>query len=153
LVLTKRPNPAHKALIAFERRILSQARLHEEAGPPPKTFLLITQNIDGLSQGSHNIIEMHGTLFKTRCTVCGDIRENRDSPITPSLIGTENENFEREIPLDDLPKCKECHGLLRPHVVWFEEALESDVVIKIQEALNNCDVFMMIGTVRKTGIR
>jgi hypothetical protein len=36
-------------------------------------------------EGSENIIELHGSLFKTRCTGCGVVEENRDSPICESL--------------------------------------------------------------------
>jgi len=50
---------------------------------------LITQNIDGLHQraGSQKVIELHGSLFKTHCTSCGEVAENRDSPICPALAG------------------------------------------------------------------
>lgn len=38
-------------------------------------------------------------------------------------------NFkEPEIPISDLPHCKSCGGLLRPHIVWFGENLEEDVL-------------------------
>ena len=145
LVLTKIPNRAHKALVAFEQRILSQ----QSSDTPAQTFALITQNIDGLSAGIQNLIEMHGMLFKNRCTVCGEVRENRDSPIVPALEGTEDEDLEREIALEDLPKCETCGGLLRPHVVWFEESLETSVLTKIREELLRCDLLMIVGTVRK----
>jgi len=147
LVLTKEPNRAHKALVAFEQKILSQASSQSSDTP---TFALITQNIDGLSAGIQNLIEMHGMLFKNRCTGCGDVRENRNSPIVPALEGTENEEFEREIALKDLPKCEKCNGLLRPHVVWFEESLEASVLAEIQKELFRCDLVLIIGTVRKS---
>ncbi|CAG8503632.1 7933_t:CDS:2, partial [Paraglomus occultum] len=145
LVLTREPNRAHKALVAFEQKILSQAN-SQSSDTPAQTFALITQNIDGLSAGVQNLIEMHGMLFKNRCTICGDVRENRDSPIVPALAGTENEEAEREIALEDLPKCGECGGLLRPHVVWFEESLETSVLARIQQELLRCDLLMIVGT-------
>ena len=37
------------------------------------------------SSGSENIVELHGSLFKTRCTGCGRVESNRDSPICESL--------------------------------------------------------------------
>ena len=48
---------------------------------------VITQNIDRLHHqaGSKDIIELHGSLFLTRCTKCGDVQENYDSPIVPAL--------------------------------------------------------------------
>jgi NAD-dependent SIR2 family protein deacetylase len=26
-----------------------------------------------------------------------------------------------DIPKEDLPSCKKCKGLVRPHIVWFDE--------------------------------
>jgi len=54
-----------------------------------KKLSLITQNIDGLHQraGSQNVIELHGSLFKTECTKCDEVVVNRDSPICLALSG------------------------------------------------------------------
>ncbi|KAG9292052.1 hypothetical protein G9A89_017952 [Geosiphon pyriformis] len=140
LVLTKQPNRAHKALEAFEKKILAEV-------PRNQTFALITQNVDGLSTGViQNLIEMHGSLFKTRCTACGDICANRDSPIATSLKGTEDLTFESDIPIEQLPCCTKCKGLLRPHVVWFNENLEESVASRIHEELDRCDLLLVIGT-------
>lgn len=48
---------------------------------------VITQNIDRLHHraGSEDVIELHGSLWLTRCTKCGDIEENHNSPIVPAL--------------------------------------------------------------------
>ena len=53
------PNPGHAALAEAERRMADR-------------FLLVTQNIDGLHQraGSRRVIEIHGSLFRTRCDDC-----------------------------------------------------------------------------------
>ena len=50
---------------------------------------IITQNVDGLhtAAGSKRIIELHGSLYKTQCTKCGHVEENRDSPICEALRG------------------------------------------------------------------
>ncbi|CAG8822286.1 1810_t:CDS:1, partial [Racocetra fulgida] len=77
LVLKKKPNRAHKALVNFEKKVLSES-------PKAQTFTVITQNVDGLSSNIENLIEMHGSLFRTCCTKCGDKSENRDSPIAPA---------------------------------------------------------------------
>lgn len=47
----------------------------------------MTQNVDGLhhAAGSHNVAEIHGSLFKTQCMACGDIADNRTSPICEAL--------------------------------------------------------------------
>jgi len=115
-----------------------------------KQFLLITQNIDRLhhAAGSKNIIELHGSLWLIRCTICNKVTENRTQPLCPALQGrgSPEENTDLPpIPYDSLPKC-ECGGLLRPHVVWFNEQLDPDVMATVREALNACDLFLVIGT-------
>ena len=80
LMASKHPNPAHTAIAAVEKRF-------KEAG---KEVVVITQNIDGLHKraGSENIIELHGNLFKVRCTSCEAVTVNHDSPIVEALRGT-----------------------------------------------------------------
>jgi len=74
------------------------------------------------------VVELHGSIWKVRCTQCGEV--SSDFPI--------------ELPL--LPYCEECKGLLRPHVVWFGESLEEDVLADAAKAVKSCDVFLVIGT-------
>ncbi len=110
------PNPGHYALAELERRV--------------PHFTLITQNIDGLHRkaGSKNILELHGNIWWVRCTHCGVLVEDRT------------------MPLPELPKCGSCEGLLRPHVVWFGEMLDTEILDKAYEAINGCDVMMVVGT-------
>ena len=113
-----RPNPGHEALVDLERRL------------GPDAFTLVTQNVDGLHRaaGSRNVLEIHGTLRRVRCSGC-DAVEDR---------GTEA--------LADLPHCTECNALLRPDVVWFEEMLPQDLWRQAEEAAQACDCFLVIGT-------
>jgi NAD-dependent deacetylase len=117
LIATKQPNPAHIALVELERR-------------RPDTFWLITQNVDGLHRtaGSHRLSEIHGNIWKVRCTSCGNISENR------------------EVPLPILPTCRLCQALLRPHIVWFGESLLGEDLRRCDQALRNCDLLLVIGT-------
>ncbi|MFQ6037509.1 MAG: NAD-dependent deacylase [Candidatus Aminicenantales bacterium] len=117
LIAAKEPNPAHATLAAWES-------LFPE-------FTLITQNIDGLHQkaGSKNVIELHGNIWKQRCIEEQIVIENHDVPL-------------KEIP----PHCPECGGLLRPHVVWFGEALDGAVLQKSFLLSEACDTFLVIGT-------
>ncbi len=91
------PNLAHKAIAELEARLKPQGR----------SVTVITQNIDRLHHkaGSESVVELHGKvkfisntvpqtriltistgcLFRTRCTKCGDIDENNESPICPAL--------------------------------------------------------------------
>lgn len=116
LIATKRPNPAHTAVVEFERRCAQ--------------FWLITQNVDGLhrSAGSTKLSEIHGNIWKVRCTVCGVIEDNH------------------EVPIPILPSCRHCKGLLRPHIVWFGESLSAGDLARCSAALQSCDVLLVIGT-------
>ena len=74
---SKHPNPAHTAISEIEDRFRGQGR----------QVVVITQNIDGLHAraGSSSVLELHGNLFKTRCTKCGVVSVNTDSPICEAL--------------------------------------------------------------------
>jgi len=113
----KEPNPGHKVIARWE-----------ETFP---TVSLITQNIDGLHQkaGSKNIWELHGNIWKLRCTEEGTITENYNTPL-------------KEIP----PLCPNCGALLRPHVVWFGESLSPTILQKSIQLSSECDVMFVIGT-------
>ena len=117
LIATKQPNPAHIALVELERR-------------RPDTFWLITQNVDGLHRtaGSQWLSEIHGNIWKVRCTGCGVISDNR------------------EVPLPILPTCRLCQALLRPHIVWFGESLREEDLRRCDQAIQDCDLFLVIGT-------
>ena len=110
------PNPAHHALARLE-------------GRKPR-FTLITQNVDGLHEqaGSRNVLRLHGSLWITRCLLCGEERDDR------------------RVPLPGLPPRCECGGMLRPGVVWFGEPLPPDIWNLAEEAARTADLFLVIGT-------
>jgi NAD-dependent deacetylase len=116
LIAGKTPNPAHAAIVELERRY--------------QEFWLITQNVDGLHRraGSQKLSEIHGNIWKVRCTGCGTVEENY------------------EVPIPMLPTCRQCDGLLRPHIVWFGESLLRSDLIRCEEVLRSCDVLLVIGT-------
>jgi len=111
LVRAAQPNAAHRAI----------ARLPDA--------IVVTQNVDGLHTrgGSRDVIELHGSIFRVRCT-----REH-----------TTRDAFEAfaEVP----PRC-ECGALLRPDVVWFGEALPPDAWERATEAIRRADLLLVIGT-------
>jgi NAD-dependent deacetylase len=113
-----RPNPGHLALSALEQRFGAER------------FTLITQNVDGLHQaaGHQRVLELHGSIARVRCTGCGGIEDR----------GSE--------PLDELPRCPACNQLLRPDVVWFEEALPEDIWWEAELAVCRCQAFLVVGT-------
>lgn len=49
----------------------------------------MVQNIDGLhaAAGSTDVVELHGSLWKTRCCHCKEVETNRDMPICAALDG------------------------------------------------------------------
>ena len=143
VMLEKQPNPAHIAIAETEKRLKSQG----------KKVVVITQNIDELHKraGTENLIELHGSLFRTQCLKCGEITNNYDSPICEALRGKgkpDPKTKSAKIPIEELPKCKNpsCQGLLRPAVIWFGENLDSDVLSKAGMELDQCDLCLVIGT-------
>lgn len=45
-----------------------------------------------------------------------------------------------------MPQCSKCHSLLRPHVIWFGESLDHEVIQRTQEELALCDLCLLVGT-------
>ncbi|HEX8824973.1 MAG TPA: NAD-dependent deacylase [Archangium sp.] len=117
-----KPNPGHLAMAEWERKLGDR-------------FLLATQNVDGLHRvaGSQRLVELHGNLFTTRCSRC------------------EREPFEDRLayPEGTVPLCGQCGGKLRPHIVWFGEALDERDLLRVGYFLDRKDtrlVFMAVGT-------
>lgn len=143
VMLTKAPNPAHLAIAECEERLGKQGRV----------VTVITQNIDELHYraGSKNILEIHGSLFRTRCMSCGHEVANHRSPICSALEGKgapDPGTHDAQIPLQKLPRCERtgCNGLLRPAVVWFGETLDSDILTHAESVLDSCDLCLVVGT-------
>jgi NAD-dependent deacetylase len=148
LVARCEPNAAHRAIAA---------RIGERSGDR-----VVTQNVDGLheraararaeaveaggdaSAGSElptrgelhareRPIELHGSLFRVRCTAC-DHRASLEPGATP-IDATAA-----------LPRCPDCGALLRPDVVWFGEALDPAVLGEASELAGRADVCVVVGT-------
>lgn len=89
---------------------------------------IITQNIDDLHEraGSTKVLHLHGEIMKARST------------FNPSLVYDLKSS---EIKMGD--KCEK-NSQLRPHIVWFNEAVPNmDVAI---EKLDEVDYFIIVGT-------
>lgn len=143
LVLSKGPNAAHLAIAQCEARFKKQGR----------SVVVITQNIDDLHRqaGSRHVLKIHGSVMETRCLSCGHVAVNQHSPICAALEGKgspEPDTRDAKIPVEDLPRCEnhDCHGLLRPNVVWFGETLDSHVLTKVEKELDSCDLCLVVGT-------
>lgn len=111
-----RPNAAHQVLARLE-------------GHYPD-FLVITQNVDGLHQmaGSRRLVELHGNIWRLRCTDDGTRVEDR------------------RVPLPLIPPTCPCGALQRPDVVWFGEALPGEALRAASEAAGRCEIFLVLGT-------
>ena len=95
-------------------------------------FLLVTQNVDGLHRraGSRDVIELHGNIMRTVCLEhCGFAEDRPD-----------------RLPAGKPPRCPRCGSWLRPDVVWFGEALPTDVIRQAYDAAESCDVMLVVGT-------
>lgn len=116
LLATAQPNAGHHALVELERRL--------------PDFTLVTQNVDGLHRqaGSQRVIELHGNIARTRCFDENTLVEVWDD--------------QGEVP----PRCPRCGGMLRPDVVWFQEALPPAALTAATRASEACDLFLSIGT-------
>lgn len=126
------PNEAHLALARWSLR--------------SPGIRIVTQNVDGLhaealrdvrEDGEEDgdgggLLELHGSLFRVRCTGCSHRRAHRD-PVDASSRET-------------LPRCPECGSLLRPDVVWFGESLDPDVLGAAFSAARAADVCLVVGT-------
>ena len=113
-IFSAEPNLGHKAIAELEKFV---------------KVVVLTQNIDGLHQraGSTEVLELHGSIVKIKCTVCDFKNE-----ILTEFI---------QIP----PLCK-CGNILRPDVVWFGESLPQEIWQQAIIHASNCDVMIVVGT-------
>ncbi len=138
------PNPAHEAIAKMENLF--------------KSFLLITQNVDGLHRvaGSTKMVEIHGNIFEGKCRYCGEhYTEEEFQKIFPyarkSYLKTLSEEEFKEIivrnlEMEKLPICRICGEIVGPGVVWFGEEIPEDRLSKAINFSENCDLFLSAGT-------
>jgi len=110
------PNPAHHACAWLDRQL--------------PEFQLITQNVDALHQaaGSRRVLELHGCIWKARCTREGTVREDRATVIPESV-----------------PRCG-CGAALRPNIVWFGEPLDAGILAAATAAARAAGLMLVVGT-------
>lgn len=117
LIAPVEPNAGHRVIAGWESLFGEMA--------------VITQNVDGLhaKAGSRNVVELHGNIWKLRCTREGTVEEVRDNPLP-------------HIP----PVCPNCGSFFRPHIVWFGESLDPVVLERAYDLSESCQVMFVIGT-------
>jgi NAD-dependent deacetylase len=115
LVRMAKPNAAHEAIAEMELIF--------------PEFSLISQNVDGLHQlaGNKKLIEFHGNILRTICSVERCEVDNFDPEAAP-------------------PACPDCGAKLRPDVVWFGEPINPEYLERAYQDSSNCQVLFTIGT-------
>ena len=138
------PNPGHAALVALEH-----------AG---RLSAVVTQNVDELHQrAGHDparVLELHGTMFWTRCWSCGDrrpmavalarVRSGEDDPRCLAEVG----GSEAGVPLGParVGGGPYCGGVLRSDTISFGQALDPGVLGAAQEVVRGSDLVVAIGS-------
>ncbi|MEO1055431.1 MAG: NAD-dependent deacylase [Actinomycetota bacterium] len=117
------PNAGHAAIVELERR----GQLHA----------VVTQNIDGLHQKAGNdadrVIEVHGTIWYSRCWDCHDRR-----PMAETL--------ERVRAGEEDPPCLVCGGILKSDTISFGQALVPEVIDRALRVSEESDVLLAVGS-------
>lgn len=144
-VLDKQPNPAHFALAAIER-------WHVERGG---RFVLITQNVDPLHEraGSERLVKVHGSADRVRCTTSGCVNAAPAGSMRRAEV--DMHRFEADPSALTLPRCPVCDGLLRQHVLWFDECYDDHHDYqwqRVQGAAAGMDFALFVGTSFAVGV-
>jgi NAD-dependent deacetylase len=117
------PNAAHDAVAELYRL--------------GKLDCVVTQNIDSLHQKAGvpdgMVYELHGNNRRIGCLNCG-ARYDYDLIKARLLAG------------EEIPDCERCHGLLKPEVVFFGEALPVDTLEEANRRAAACDLCIVIGS-------
>jgi NAD-dependent deacetylase len=117
----KRPNGAHRALVALQERGL--------LGP------VVTQNIDGLHEaaGTRDLIEVHGSISHASCLFDGE------------RVGLHDVRTRLQAAPDGVPRCGAGHPL-KPDVVLFGELLPEAAINRAFELAAAADVLLCVGS-------
>src|SRR5262245_43913558 len=118
-----RPNAGHAAIVDLER----QGTLHA----------VVTQNVDGLHQRAGTdpdlVIEVHGTMWWTRCLSCDDRR-----PMAEALARVRGG--------EEDPPCLVCGGIIKSDTISFGQALVPGGFALACEVRAECDVRLAVGS-------
>ncbi len=118
----KRPNDAHRALVALEQHGLLEA--------------VITQNIDMLHRaaGTQALVEVHGSIASCSCLRCG------------ARIAREHVRALSRQASDGVPRCASCEAALKPDVVLFGEMLPAAALERARELCERAELLLCIGS-------
>ncbi len=109
------PNAAHMEITRWQERFAQ--------------CTVVTQNIDGLHQkaGSRDVIELHGSIWRSRCVECESRFEIAPAGLRPDA-------------------CIDCGNNLRPDVVLFGEVLPAGAFELAAAKAAECELCFVVGT-------
>jgi NAD-dependent deacetylase len=117
------PNDAHRAVAALQA-----------AG---SVSWIVTQNIDGLHQAAGSppgtVLELHGTVHRTRCMQCGDERPMEDT-------------LDRLRKGEEDPPCLVCGGIVKSATISFGQSLDPDVIDQAALVCGGTPLLIVIGS-------
>jgi len=118
----KRPNAAHRALVALERAGMLDA--------------VITQNVDMLHRkaGTAQLVEVHGSIASCSCQRC---EERVTAAQARARLASDP---------DGVPRCGSCGSPLKPDVVLFGELLPTDALERAQELCEGAELLLCVGS-------
>jgi len=97
---------------------------------------VITQNIDNLHQKAgvpeDLMLELHGSMKNFTCLGC--------------LASYPRHEIEAMMRSSEVPECPECHGILKPDVVFFGESLPRHTLERAVGHSRSSDLFIVIGS-------
>ncbi|CAG8514708.1 1416_t:CDS:2 [Ambispora gerdemannii] len=137
---------------------------------------IITQNVDALHQaaGSHDILELHGTLHQVHCMQCGHINSRIDhqkilselNPAWAEFLELVEHTKERprlnpdgdvELPSNvsyetfKYPPCEKCHqGIYKPSLVFFGGNISENVKERSNDMILRNDSVLIVGSTLTT---
>jgi NAD-dependent deacetylase len=116
------PTPAHRLLVRLEQ--LGRVKA------------VVTQNIDGLHRaaGSTIVHELHGSYRTGHCVRCR-------KAYGMAAFYSDIENGRLKVPL-----CTNCAAPIKPDVVLFEELLPVDAWQRSVDAVEKCDLMLVLGS-------
>jgi len=152
---TLQPNSAHVAIASLEAAGAANG--------------VITQNVDGLHRaaGSRSVVELHGTMGRARCVVCGNVVSRdelarRLAEANPWLAEVDEAELgpDGDVLIDDVerlvvPVCAVCGGTLRPDIVYFGELVPRATFAAAEELVDSATALVIAGTslVVNSGVR
>ena len=144
-VFGARPNAGHLALVALER--WAQAR--------GISFLLVTQNIDGLHRaaGSQQLVEVHGSAQKVRCANHGCRYGAPRGSLDRASVDLAA--FLAHPSRETVPRCPECGDFLRQHILWFDELYNGHADYqwaRVRAASEAAQLVLFVGTSFSVGV-